>query len=191
MESTKNNTWLHFLFKLSRYVDSKISHSGTHSITVAQQVHSIAARMGCNEKDIQILYWAALLHDIGKVGVPENVLSKAGPLTDQEWVTMKLHPTVGANILKAVNGIGYVAPVVLTHQEKFDGTGYPFGLQGQDIPLGARILAVLDAFDAMTSDRVYRKAFSLKEAVEELQRGNGKHFDPDVVEVFLDSLQSQ
>jgi putative nucleotidyltransferase with HDIG domain len=186
MDKTLQSFLIKILLYLSRYVDSKVSATGKHSTRVAKWVKSTARKLDCNEEQTRAIYWAALLHDIGKIGVPEKVLSKAGPLTDEEWEVMKLHPTVGSNIVKSFKPISHIAPVIHAHQEKYDGSGYPKGLQGNEIPLGARILTVVDAYDAMTSDRCYRKGRSHQEAAEELRQLGGKQFDPQVVEAFLD-----
>jgi HD-GYP domain-containing protein (c-di-GMP phosphodiesterase class II) len=117
------------------------------------------------------------------------VLSKAGPLTNKEWDVMKLHPTVGCNIIRSLDLISHVAPIIYSHQEKFDGSGYPEGLQGDQIPLEARVLAVVDAFEAMTHDRYYSRARSFQEASHELCRLRGRQFDPAVVNIFLKVLE--
>lgn len=185
MYTYADEVWMKFLISLSKYIDSRISNAGKHSTKVAVWVRSTARKMNFCEKDIQSIFWAALLHDIGKIGVPDQILRKNGPLNNQEWTVMKLHPTVGANIVNSQKNIAHIAHIIHTHQEKYDGTGYPQGLCGDDIPLEARIVSVVDAYDAMTDDRVYRKARSHSEAILELERMGGKHFDPQVVNVFL------
>ena len=134
------------------------------------------------------MYWAALLHDIGKIGVPDSVLMKAGPLSPEEWKVMKLHPTIGANMVKNLKKIEHIAPFIHAHQEKYDGSGYPLNLRGEQIPINGRILAVVDAYEAMTHNRVYRQACTPREAMIELRQLEGKHFDPIVVESFLHTL---
>ena len=125
------------------------------------------------------------MHDIGKIGVPDDILRKPGELTEQEWALMKRHPVIGAEILALVRPLHRVIPIVKHHQERYDGTGYPDGLAGEEIPLGARILAVVDAYSAMTDDRAYRRGLAPEQAFEELKRGAGTQFDPKVVEEFL------
>jgi putative nucleotidyltransferase with HDIG domain len=153
-------------------------------------VRLTARIFGLDEEVVQSIYWAGLLHDIGKIGVPESVLCKNGPLSCDEWTVMKLHPTVGANMVTSLKRLAHIAPFIYSHQEKFDGSGYPQGLHGEDIPIEARILAVVDAYEAMTHDRVYRKALTHEEAIDELNQLGGAHFDPHVVDCFLDALQA-
>ncbi|MBI1865988.1 MAG: HD-GYP domain-containing protein, partial [Nitrospirae bacterium] len=127
----------------------------------------------------------ALLHDIGKIGVSDAILLKPGKLTPEEWVEMRKHPQIGFDILGGIEFLQPAAEIVLTHQERFDGTGYPRGLAGEKIPLGARIFSVVDTLDAMTSDRPYRKALAFERAFEEIRTYSGKQFDPEVVEAFF------
>jgi response regulator RpfG family c-di-GMP phosphodiesterase len=126
-----------------------------------------------------------LLHDIGKVSIPERILTKPGPLHASEWAQMRTHPLVGAQIVSSLRFLGPAVDVIRCHHEKFDGSGYPWALSGDQIPLPARIFAVVDAFDAMTSDRPYRGAMPVEDAIEEIARCSGRHFDPEVVEPFL------
>ncbi len=185
MNAFPEEVWVKLLISLSRYIDTQVSSSGRHSAQVANWVKSLARRLLMDEKEVNAVYWASLLHDIGKISVPTDVLSKEGPLSENEWSLMRLHPTVGANIVKMLKTIEHIAPFIHYHQEKFDGSGYPYGLHGEEIPLGARIVAVADAYEAMTSDRYYCKARTHDEAILELRRMEGQHFDPAVVEAFV------
>ena len=124
------------------------------------------------------------LHDIGKVGIPESILCKTGPLTELEWVVMRSHPNQGARIVEPIPFMGEAVEIVRSHHERYDGGGYPRGLEGEEIPLAARIFAIADSFDAMTSDRPYRSALSMDEAVAEIRAGSGTQFDPMCVEAF-------
>ena len=126
------------------------------------------------------------LHDIGKVGIPESILCKSGPLTELEWIVMKSHPHMGARIVEPIPFMGEAVEIVRCHHERFDGSGYPSGLRGEQIPLGARIFSIADSFDAMTSERPYRHALPLEEAVEEIRDGAGSQFDPECVKAFMD-----
>jgi HD-GYP domain-containing protein (c-di-GMP phosphodiesterase class II) len=132
-----------------------------------------------------------LLHDIGKVGIPEEVLTKRGPLSPSEWSVMRTHPVVGAHIVTPIRVLGEAVDVVRFHHERYDGSGYPHGLEGEDIPLSARIFSVVDAFDAITSDRPYRPARSTDAAVAEILRCSGSQFDPEVVEAFAVLIEEQ
>jgi len=126
-----------------------------------------------------------LLHDIGKIGIPDAILLKPGPLTPEEWKVMHTHPEIGRRLIERIPFLRGAVPIVYSHHEKWDGSGYPRGLGGEDIPLGARIFAVVDAFDAMTFDRPYSKAITFDAAKAEIKRCAGTHFDPAVVEAFL------
>jgi putative nucleotidyltransferase with HDIG domain len=186
MNMQTSEIWFQFFVHLVRHIDKLVSRSGHHSVQVAHWVKSTALRLDVSEDEAQSLFWAALFHDIGKIGVPDNVLQKPGPLDEYEWEMMKLHPTIGANIVSSHSQIAHIAPAIHHHQEKYDGSGYPHGLYGDQIPLGARILAVADAYQAMTEDRAYRNARPHSEAALELRRYEGRQFDPDVVNAFLD-----
>jgi HD-GYP domain-containing protein (c-di-GMP phosphodiesterase class II) len=131
------------------------------------------------------LGYGFLLHDIGKIGISERILNKQGPLTPSEWSVMKTHPLIGAQIVSQIRFLGDAVDVIRCHHERYDGSGYPRGLHGEEIPLSARIFAAVDAFDAMTSDRPYRQAMPVDQAVEQIMLGSGSHFDPEVVEAFL------
>ncbi len=177
------------LLKLSGYVDTKVSPNGFHSASVAQLGKNIAQKLNFKTQDVFSVYWAAMLHDIGKIGIPDNILTKPGPLNEEEWSLMKLHPIIGANLVKNIPFTDAIAPMIHYHQERYDGSGYPLGLRGEQIPIGARILAVVDAYEAMTSDRVYRKALRFNTAMKEIRTGRGKHFDPIVTDAFFKTLR--
>ena len=191
MDIAVQEVWIQFLINLTRYIDTQVSFTGKHSAQVAYWVRSTARVLNQDEETAHTFFWAAMLHDVGKIGVPENVLTKAGPLSDYEWTMMRLHPILGANIVKSTKVLDTIAPVIFYHQEKYDGSGYPFGLKGDDIPFGSRILAVADAYEAMTSHRVYRLALNPEEARQELYHNRGTHFDPQVVEAFLHVAEEQ
>ena len=147
-------------------------------------MEALARRMGCGEDEVRDIRWAALLHDIGKIAVPDEILRKEGPLTDEEWAVMLAHPVIGEEILLFVDGMQRVATIVRYHQERWDGTGYPDGLRGEDIPLAVRILTVADAFGAIVNDRPYRSGRPSVEAISEIRQHAGTQFDPAVVEAF-------
>jgi HD-GYP domain-containing protein (c-di-GMP phosphodiesterase class II) len=135
------------------------------------------------------LAYGFFLHDLGKVGIPEDILCKAGPLSGEEWALMRGHPVIGAQIVAPIRFLGEAAQVIRYHHERFDGTGYPDGLAGRDIPLPARIFAVADSFDAMISDRPYRRARPIAAALEEIEEGAGTQFDPEVVDAFISLVE--
>ncbi len=178
--------YLEMVKTLARAVDSKDSYTHEHSERASVKARRLAARLGVEEPAARYVEYAALLHDIGKIGIDEAILLKPGKLTPEEYEVMKKHPIIGHQILSPVKYLGPVAEMVLYHQEWYNGQGYPEGLSGDRIPIGARIVAVIDAWDAMTSDRPYRKALSRDIAISELKRGAGTQFDPMVVEAFLE-----
>jgi putative nucleotidyltransferase with HDIG domain len=175
------------LRSLAAALDARDSETGGHSERVAELTMAVAAEMGLDRAGDQ---WhnierGALLHDVGKIAVPDQILRKPGSLTEEEWHTMRQHPRAGYEILQSIDFLGDAASLVLAHHESYDGSGYPAGLAGDEIPLGARIFAVADAFDAMTQDRPYRKGIQPVEALTEILRCSGTQFDPEVVSAFL------
>ena len=177
--------YLEMVQTLARAVDSKDAYTHEHSDRARVKARRVAHEMGLPDQMIRYVEYAALLHDIGKIGIDEAILLKPGKLTPEEYEQMKKHPIIGHQILSPVKYLGPVAQMVLYHQEWYDGRGYPEGLKGEEIPLGSRIVAVLDAWDAMTSDRPYRKALGRDVALGELKKGCGTQFDPKVVDTFL------
>ncbi len=178
------------ILALANAMDARDTYTHGHSQRLADLAEATLREISNDEEQIRAIRWAALLHDIGKIGVADEILRKPGPLTPEEWVVMKQHPEIGAKIVQPVKQLANVAPLIRSHHEKYDGTGYPYGLKGKQIPLGARVLTVIDAYSAMIDDRVYRKAMSHDEAIEELKRCTHTQFDPTVVEVFLRVLET-
>lgn len=175
---------------LSMFIDTADRYTEAHSGRVAVYSTALASRMGIGGSELEDIRVAALLHDIGKADVSGDLLRKVGELTPDEWDVIKRHPANGAWMLGRVGGVLRSAvPLVLYHHERWDGGGY-YGLEGQEIPLGARIIAVADAFDAMTTDRSYRDAMNVDRALSILRKGAGAHFDPAVVAVFLDEMEN-
>jgi putative nucleotidyltransferase with HDIG domain len=166
-------------------LDLRDAETEGHCQRVTSYTILIAGRMGIDPKTMHHIARGAFLHDIGKMGVPDSILRKPGPLTDEEWTVMRKHAEIGYALLRNIPFLKQAADIVLAHQERYDGTGYPRGLRGDLIPLGARIFAVADAFDAMISERPYRKPISIEAACEEIRRNSGTQFDPKVVDVFL------
>jgi diguanylate cyclase (GGDEF)-like protein/putative nucleotidyltransferase with HDIG domain len=170
---------------LALAIDAKDQTAQNHIRRVQVYAAGLARALGMSDTDIQGVKTAALLHDIGKLAVPEHILSKPGPLTQEEFQKIRIHPQIGAEIIGAVPFPYPVAPLILSHHERWDGKGYPAGLKGDEIPLGARILSIVDYFDALTSDRPYHKAMSEEAALALLQQEAGKALDPAVVEMFV------
>ncbi len=166
-------------------LDAREHETSAHSQRVREYTLTLARNFGLTHEDLIQLGRGALLHDVGKIGVKDSILLKPDKLTETEWVEMRKHPQIGYEILQNIEFLSPAAEIVLCHQERWDGNGYPNGLTGRDIPLGARIFAVVDTLDAMTSDRPYRKALSFDVAMKEIRSGAGKQFDPRVAEAFL------
>lgn len=166
-------------------IDAREHGTAEHSRRVVRYTEAIAKSMKMKEKDLEHTRLGALLHDIGKIGVPDGTLLYPGELSQNQRDRIKKHPLIGYEIVKRIPFLLPAADIILYHHEKFDGSGYPYGLESDDIPLSARIFAIADALDAITSDRPYHKAKSMSEAIDEISKSSGTHFDPKVVEIFL------
>ncbi len=169
---------------LVRMLEAREHNYGQHSLRIRELALTFGKEMGLNEDELRVLAHGALLHDIGKIGIPDRVLLKPRALNAQEWEIMKKHPEIGYNVLRPSPWLTNAAEIVYSHQERFDGTGYPRGLKGQEIEFGARIFAITDAYDAMRTDRVYSGALAVDKAVEEIRRNRGTQFDPEAVDTF-------
>lgn len=168
-------------------LDLREGEVGLHSKRVACFTFLLAQESLPEQPELRRqIYWGALLHDVGKAGIRDEILLKTDPLSDDEWVEMRTHPEKGFRIVTDISGMQDAANIVLCHEERFNGSGYPRGLSGDDIPWGARIFAVIDTVDAITSDRPYRKALSFDEAIEEIERLSGSRLDPQAIKIFLD-----
>lgn len=171
-------------------VEAKDSYTRGHSDRVSEFSVLIGKHLELPENDLKILQLGGLFHDIGKIGVPDSILLKDGKLTDDEYSEIKNHPTIGAHILSTATIFKDIIPIVKHHHEKYDGNGYPSKLKGEDIPYFARIAAIADTFDAMTSKRTYRDALPLDVVISEIERCKGTQFDPKLADVFLDILKN-
>jgi HD-GYP domain-containing protein (c-di-GMP phosphodiesterase class II) len=170
---------------LTAALDAREHETGLHSKRVACHTMVLARHFSDDALTLRQVYWGSLLHDIGKIGTPDAILLKQGPLTEAEWEIMRLHPETGRKILADVPHLAQASEIVLCHEERYDGTGYPHGIAGEAIPLWARLFAVIDTLDAITSDRIYRKGLPFDDAVAEIRRMAGTQFDPAAVEIFL------
>jgi putative nucleotidyltransferase with HDIG domain len=175
---------------LTRGLDYRDPYTGEHAHRVTAYTLMLAHELQLSRTERTLLQAGALLHDIGKIGVPEAVLNKPGELTPDELAQIRAHPTLGCALLQSIRPLAPILPIVRSHHERWDGLGYPDGLAGEDIPRLARIVAVADAFDAMTSDRPYRSGRSVPEALAQIAAAAGTQFDPEIVEAFL-SLRSR
>jgi len=170
---------------LTSAIDASDPYTRGHSERVTHYSVAIARAMRLSERRVQAIEYAGFLHDMGKIGINQGILTKPGSLTEDEWQAMREHPAIGARIVSDLDFLKGAREVVLYHHERYDGKGYPEGLAGEQIPLEARITKVADAFDAMMSDRPYRAALGLDKAINELERGKGTEFDPTVVDAFI------
>lgn len=185
IEAERDNAYLALAEALAAALDAREHQTGLHSKRVACHTLALARRFTDDPERLRQVYWGALLHDLGKIGIPDAILLKVGPLTEDEWAVMRTHPEIGQRILASVPFMVEAAEIVLSHEERFDGTGYPRGLAGEAIPLWARLFAVIDTLDAITSDRAYRKGLAFGAAKAEIQRLSGVQFDPVAVEAFV------
>ena len=185
-----HESYLSIIRALVSALELKDSHTRGHSESVTRYAVALAKKLKLFPQEIESIEVAAILHDVGKIGVQESILNKPGKLNDEEWKEMKRHPEFSYKILKEVNFPWEIKPVIYAHHERYNGKGYPARLKGEKIPLGARILAVADTFAAMTSDRAYRKGLSKEMAIEELKRVAGTQLDPELVKVFVEMLMS-
>ena len=175
---------------LAASIDAKDHYTRGHSQRVTEFALLAATSLPILQDKLEILEYAGILHDIGKIGIPDSILLKQGPLTPEEWEIMRQHPVIGASIIENIPFLEEARKLALHHHERYDGTGYPEGLAGENIPLGSRLLAVADSFDSMTNDRAYRKAMNIEDAIKELRKNCGTQLCPVAVEAFVSSLES-
>ena len=190
LEETKQN-YLNVMNLLASVIDAKDSYTEDHSQKVARFAMGVANELGINGQLREDIKYASFLHDIGKINIDASILQKPGPLTKEEWTKMREHPRTASKIISKAGFLDALIPIILYHHVRYAGGGYPVcSRKGSDIPIGSRILAVTDAYEAMTSDRPYRKGMTKKEAMQELKRCSGTQFDPEVVRAFLKYLNS-
>ncbi len=176
------------IYRLSKAAEYKDEDTGAHILRMSNYSSAVARRMGQNDRVVESILYAAPMHDVGKIGTPDRILLKPGKLYADEWEIMKQHTTIGGNILGGSDAgfIRLAEVVALTHHEKWDGSGYPKGLKGKEIPLVGQIVAIADVFDALTSKRPYKPAFSIEKSYKIIEEGRGSHFGPDIVDAFFD-----
>jgi putative two-component system response regulator len=183
LEQTEN-----VILMLALVVEAKDEYTEGHLQRMRSYSEQLAIACGLSANEISAIRYSGLLHDIGKIGVSEAILRKSGPLTDEEFAQMAQHPILGQRIIAQMRFARDVGPIIRAHHERWDGKGYPDGLRGEAIPIGARLIAIVDAYDAMTTDRPYRTALSDAEVMQQLRAGSGTQFDPEILAVFLDML---
>jgi putative nucleotidyltransferase with HDIG domain len=171
-------------------VEARDAYTRGHSNRVAQIAKVIAAEMGWSRRDLELIDWGGVLHDLGKVGISDTILNKPGKLTDEEFASMKDHPVIGAQIISGIAFLEPLLPYIAQHHERYDGRGYPAGLKGEEIAIQGRLLAIADTYDAMTSDRPYRKGLSDRTAYDEIMRCSGMQFDPVIARAFEKAFQA-
>lgn len=184
------NTRLELIRCLGQAAEYKDNETGLHVIRMSHYTRIIAQQLDADSDWVQLVFQAAPMHDVGKIGIPDSILSKPGKLTDEEWRIMRKHPEYGAEIIgnHPSRLLSMAREIALTHHEKWDGTGYPYNLSGEDIPLSGRVVAVADVFDALTTERPYKKAWEVDDAVALIKENSGKHFDPELVDIFVQQL---
>jgi HD-GYP domain-containing protein (c-di-GMP phosphodiesterase class II) len=185
LEETVRSTREAAICALNQMLDLKDLNTGVHSTRLAEWAVRVGQELGIDEGRLKDIEVAALLHDAGKVGVPDAILHKPGPLDEDEWRVMRMHPQFSWAVLRLVPGLERASLFALHHHEKYDGSGYPGGLRGDEIPIGARIVSVIDAFDAMVAIRPYKAGLPCEEALRRLRADSGTHFDPQVVRHFI------
>ena len=187
-EKLSRKEYMESIHALINLVESKDPYTKRHAVKVSANAGGLARYIGLPERDVEGIKIAGVLHDIGKLGVRSSILLKNSSLTKEEYNEVRKHAQIGADIVKPLKFLDEVISIIKHHHENYDGTGYPDSLKKEEIPLGARVLSVADVYDALTSERAYRKAFSSEEALEIMKKESGKKYDPKILEAFLDYL---
>ncbi len=175
---------------ITNSIEARDPYTRGHSEGVARFSKAIAEELNWDKNEIELIDWGGMLHDVGKIGIPDSILKKPGKLTDDEYNTIKLHPLIGTQIIKNISSLESVVPYILEHHERFDGKGYPRGVAGKNISIKGRLLAVADSFDAITTIRPYKKALKPENALKEILRDKGTQFDPEIVQAFESAWMS-
>ncbi len=171
---------------LLKAINARDKNTGKHSEHVAYLMVTLANRIGLSKEEISLAYVSGLVHDIGKIGIPESILNKPTQLTETEFALIKQHPNIGADILSEISGFEKIVEIVRYHHERYDGKGYPYGIQAQEIPILSRMLVLCDSYDAMTTPRCYREPFKPDRALAEIEQLSGRQFDPELSRIFID-----
>lgn len=179
------NTFVQTVVTLANAIDMRDTYTSSHSQRIAEWAAYTARLLGCTAQEVQAIYWGGLLHDIGKIGIPDSILRKPAKLDESEWEIIRKHTIHGAQLVSSIKKLEDVAPLIEYSHERYDGSGYPYGLKGEEIPLGARIIGVVDSYSAMRDERPYKKPVSHEDAIDELKINSGILFDPEVVTTFL------
>ncbi len=181
---------LEVIYRLGQASEFRDNETGMHIIRMSRLSARLAKAMNFSDKKCELILNASPMHDVGKIGIPDNILLKPGKLTPQEWVIMKTHPDIGAEILSGSESelLKLAESIALTHQERWNGSGYPKGLKGEEIPIEGRLVALCDVFDALTSERPYKRAYSVEESMAIIEKSRGKDFDPKLVDIFKENL---
>lgn len=186
-----NQSSIEAIFAFAKTLELKDHYTGEHVENTVKYVTDIATALNLPAEEIELVRQASMLHDLGKIGITENILQKKSKLTRKEFTEIKKHPQIGADILRPIQYLHNLIPYIFYHHERWDGRGYPGGIKGEEIPMGARIIAIADVYQALTSDRPYRKAYPQEEAIRIIKNGSGTRFDPRIVAVFLEILQGK
>ena len=186
-----DRAYVETVLSLANAVEAKDSYTGDHVQNVAHMALEVGRELGLKGAELEALRFGAILHDIGKIGIPDAILKKPAKLTAEEWSIMRQHPVIGERILAPIQHLQDAAKLVRHHHERYDGKGYPDGLCGEEVPLAARILTVVDSYSAIIDRRIYKPARSHEEAVAELRRNASTQFDPHIVEIFLARMAQQ
>jgi putative nucleotidyltransferase with HDIG domain len=184
------DTFEQTVISLANAIDVRDSYTSDHSQYIADLAAETAHVLACTEEEIEAVYWGGLLHDIGKIGISDTILSKPEKLSEIEWATIHQHTIIGAKIISPINKLAHVAPVIEYSHENYDGSGYPYGAKGEEIPLGARVIRVVDSFSAMIDERPYKETRKFEEALDELRNNSGTMYDPRVVDAFFQTIKS-